>query len=237
MLTGKFADGLGNVKNVPDRIDFDPFPWQSMAVWMLTQMKRWGYVKGDVDYKADRRAGVPAHRRAQAHEASWAMKAPDGDYREVQGHGQGVRPGASPTTTSAASPSGGRAEPDRDEPAALHLKARRLLSLLLLRAVLLSAPGHRRQRLAGRRRRRGDDGRADEYAKLMGKDAGGSEVAPAASRRRRRWARPSSTHLRDPFYDNGPNDKGIGIQLALLARARRGRLLPRRAGRASRSAS
>jgi nitrate/nitrite transport system substrate-binding protein len=22
-----------------------------MAVWMLTQMKRWGYVKGDVNYK------------------------------------------------------------------------------------------------------------------------------------------------------------------------------------------
>ena len=52
VLTGKFADGLGNVKNVPDRADFDPFPWQSMAVWMLTQMKRWGYVKGDINYKA-----------------------------------------------------------------------------------------------------------------------------------------------------------------------------------------
>jgi len=51
VLTGKFADGLGNVKNVPDRADFDPFPWQSMAVWILTQMKRWGYVKGDVNYK------------------------------------------------------------------------------------------------------------------------------------------------------------------------------------------
>ncbi len=51
VLTGKFADGLGNVKNVPDRADFDPFPWQSMAVWMLTQMKRWGYVKGDVNYR------------------------------------------------------------------------------------------------------------------------------------------------------------------------------------------
>lgn len=51
VLTGKFADGLGNVKNVPDRADFDPMPWQSMAVWMLTQMKRWGYVKGDVNYK------------------------------------------------------------------------------------------------------------------------------------------------------------------------------------------
>jgi nitrate/nitrite transport system substrate-binding protein len=51
VLTGKFADGLGNVRNVPDRADFDPIPWQSMAVWMLTQMKRWGYVKGDVQYK------------------------------------------------------------------------------------------------------------------------------------------------------------------------------------------
>ena len=51
VLTGKFADGLGGVKNVPDRADFDPVPWQSMAVWMLTQMKRWGYLKGDVNYK------------------------------------------------------------------------------------------------------------------------------------------------------------------------------------------
>jgi nitrate/nitrite transport system substrate-binding protein len=51
VLTGKFADGLGNVQTVPDRADFDPIPWQSMAVWMLTQMKRWGYVKGDVNYK------------------------------------------------------------------------------------------------------------------------------------------------------------------------------------------
>ena len=51
VLTGKFADGLGNVRNVPNRANFDPVPWQSMAVWMLTQMKRWGYIKGDVDYK------------------------------------------------------------------------------------------------------------------------------------------------------------------------------------------
>jgi len=51
VLTGRYADGLGNVKNDPDRIDFDPFPWHSMAVWILTQMKRWGYVDGDIDYK------------------------------------------------------------------------------------------------------------------------------------------------------------------------------------------
>jgi nitrate/nitrite transport system substrate-binding protein len=51
VLTGKFPDGLGNTLDVPDRIDFDPFPWHSMAVWILTQLKRWGYVSGDLDYK------------------------------------------------------------------------------------------------------------------------------------------------------------------------------------------
>jgi nitrate/nitrite transport system substrate-binding protein len=51
VLTGTYADGLGNVKTDPKRVDFDPFPWQSFAVWMLTQMKRWGQIKGDVDYK------------------------------------------------------------------------------------------------------------------------------------------------------------------------------------------
>ncbi|MCA1777611.1 MAG: nitrate ABC transporter substrate-binding protein, partial [Loktanella sp.] len=51
VLTGTYADGLGEVKQVPDRIDFDPFPWHSMGVWILTQMKRWGYIEGDVDYR------------------------------------------------------------------------------------------------------------------------------------------------------------------------------------------
>jgi nitrate/nitrite transport system substrate-binding protein len=51
VLTGKFADGLGNVRTVPERVDYDPFPWYSMAYWILSQMKRWGYVKGDVRYK------------------------------------------------------------------------------------------------------------------------------------------------------------------------------------------
>jgi nitrate/nitrite transport system substrate-binding protein len=51
ILTGTFADGLGNVKTDANRVDFDPFPWQSFAVWIMTQMKRWGQIKGDVDYK------------------------------------------------------------------------------------------------------------------------------------------------------------------------------------------
>ena len=50
VLTGNFADGLGNVQKVPNRIDFDPFPWHSFAVWIMTQMKRWGQLKGGVDY-------------------------------------------------------------------------------------------------------------------------------------------------------------------------------------------
>ncbi|MDQ8731808.1 CmpA/NrtA family ABC transporter substrate-binding protein [Bradyrhizobium sp. LHD-71] len=50
ILTGTFADGLGSVKTDAKRIDFDPFPWESFAVWIMTQMKRWGQIKGDVDY-------------------------------------------------------------------------------------------------------------------------------------------------------------------------------------------
>ena len=50
VLTGTYADGLGNVRKEPNRIDFDPFPYHSFAVWILTQMKRWGQLKGNVDY-------------------------------------------------------------------------------------------------------------------------------------------------------------------------------------------
>ncbi|MCC6888301.1 MAG: ABC transporter substrate-binding protein [Hyphomicrobiales bacterium] len=52
ILTGTFADGLGKVQRVPNRVDFDPFPWESFAIWIMTQMKRWGQIKGDVDYAA-----------------------------------------------------------------------------------------------------------------------------------------------------------------------------------------
>ena len=51
VLTGEFDDGLGNHRSVPNRIDFRPFPYHSMSVWMLVQMKRWGFVKGEVSYK------------------------------------------------------------------------------------------------------------------------------------------------------------------------------------------
>ncbi len=52
ILTGTFADGLGTVKRDANRIQFDPFPYEAFAVWILTQMKRWGQIKGDVNYAA-----------------------------------------------------------------------------------------------------------------------------------------------------------------------------------------
>jgi nitrate/nitrite transport system permease protein len=51
-----------------------------------------------------------------------------------------------------------------------------------------------------------------EYAKLMGKNAGSGKTTgfPTLAQ----MGETVRKHLSDPFYDNGPNDKGIGIQLA-----------------------
>ena len=67
-----------------------------------------------------------------------------------------------------------------------------------------------------------------EYAKLVGNAAatGQKSALPGAGRSRAQ----AVGHLADPFYDKGPNDKGIGIQLALFDRARRYRLPARGAG-------
>jgi nitrate/nitrite transport system substrate-binding protein len=83
VLTGRFADGLGNVRNVPDRADFDPVPWDSMAVWILSQMKRWGYVKGDVDYKgiAER---VLLLTNAKKYMKELGQPVPEGAYRKYK---------------------------------------------------------------------------------------------------------------------------------------------------------
>lgn len=80
VLTGVYADGLGNIKKVPDRIDFDPFPWHSMAVWILTQMKRWGYIKGDVNYRAIAEE-VYLATNARKVMTEMGLKAPDTTYK------------------------------------------------------------------------------------------------------------------------------------------------------------
>ena len=92
VLTGTYADGLGGVKNDAKRVDFDPFPWQSFAVWMLTQMKRWGQIKGDVDYKAVAEQVYLATDTSQADEGDGADAADD-VVQVVLGDGQDVRSG------------------------------------------------------------------------------------------------------------------------------------------------
>ena len=92
ILTGTFADGLGNVKRDPNRIDFDPFPWESFAVWILTQMKRWGQIKGDVDYQAVAKQVYPRDRHRQADEGGRADAA-DHHVEDLRGDGQDLRSG------------------------------------------------------------------------------------------------------------------------------------------------
>ncbi len=91
VLTGRFADGLGNVVNAPNRIDFDPFPWQSMAVWILTQMKRWGYVKADVQYK-DIAEKVFLVSDARKYMKDAGAAPPDAAYRKISVMGKEFDP-------------------------------------------------------------------------------------------------------------------------------------------------
>src|SRR6266849_2694306 len=50
----------------------------------------------------------------------------------------------------------------------------------------------------------------DEYAKLLGKGAKKSEGFPTPAQ----IGETIVKNLSEPFYDRGPNDKGVGIQLA-----------------------
>jgi nitrate/nitrite transport system permease protein len=86
-----------------------------------------------------------------------------------------------------------------------------ILSLLVLGFLigvwhLATAP----QRSAGETSPGASTGADAEYAKLMGK----TEARPASGFPRPvEVAQAFAHHLRHPFYDNGPNDKGIGIQI------------------------
>lgn len=70
-----------------------------------------------------------------------------------------------------------------------------------------------------------------EYLKMMGKDpgvvaGGGGGAKQSGFPPPAEFARTAWKHLSNPFYDNGPNDKGIAIQLAhSLARVGLGFLL------------
>ena len=50
VLLGRYADGLGKVVTVEDRIGFHAFPYELTAVWLLTQLRRWSMIPADVNY-------------------------------------------------------------------------------------------------------------------------------------------------------------------------------------------
>ncbi|MCC6780430.1 MAG: ABC transporter substrate-binding protein [Hyphomicrobiales bacterium] len=51
VLTGRYADGLGAIKSADNRVDYQPFPHYSAAVWLMVQLRRWNILKEDIDYK------------------------------------------------------------------------------------------------------------------------------------------------------------------------------------------
>lgn len=50
VLLGRFADGLGGIVTVEDRIGFKALPYQSTAIWLLTQLRRWNFIPTDLNY-------------------------------------------------------------------------------------------------------------------------------------------------------------------------------------------
>jgi nitrate/nitrite transport system substrate-binding protein len=83
VITGRYADGLGNIKTVPQRVDFQPFPHYSTAVWLLTQMRRWNMIKEDIDYKALAKEVMLATDAKRLMEERGAKVGPVGFRKEV----------------------------------------------------------------------------------------------------------------------------------------------------------
>src|SRR5215813_3007501 len=99
----------------------------------------------------------------------------------------------------------------------IHFWGAPLLSLVILLAFL--AIWH-----AATRQEAGAQVVDAEYAKLVGAEAATGKKSAFPTPRevgRKIWG-----HITDPFYDKGPNDKGIGVQLAWsIARVLAGFLL------------
>ena len=83
ILTGTYADGLGGVKKDPNRIDFDPFPWNQFAIWIMSQMKRWGQLKGDVDYAKVASDVYPRHRHGATMMKEMGLTPPDPSKKTI----------------------------------------------------------------------------------------------------------------------------------------------------------
>jgi nitrate/nitrite transport system substrate-binding protein len=85
VLTGKFENGLGQKLDVPDRIDFNPYPWQSFANWIQSQLVRWDLGKAASmiqagDFNANS-AAIFLTSEAQKLERSMGLNPPSEQFR------------------------------------------------------------------------------------------------------------------------------------------------------------
>ena len=39
------------MRDVPDFIDFDPYPWKSFSYWITTQLVRWNLTSGNLEHE------------------------------------------------------------------------------------------------------------------------------------------------------------------------------------------
>ena len=85
VLTGKFENGLGDTLDVPERIDFKPYPWQSFSNWIQSQLVRWdlggaaaAIKAGDFDTNS---ASIFLTSEAQALETSMGLNPPTEQFR------------------------------------------------------------------------------------------------------------------------------------------------------------
>ena len=128
-LTGTYADGLGAVKREPARVSFEPFPYQSMALWIMTQMKRWGQVQGRPAAGATWRSRSISRPTPAPRCGTLGLTPPASAYKPHTIMGKTFDPPI-PTATLASFPSYG---------GLMALRLRSMLLLLLILAVFLGA--------------------------------------------------------------------------------------------------
>ena len=90
VITGRYADGLGNIKTADDRVDYQPFPHYAAAVWLMTQLRRWNMLKEDIDYKKLAQQVMLATDAVENH-ARHGRNAAASWLRQRSHSGQGVR--------------------------------------------------------------------------------------------------------------------------------------------------
>ncbi len=211
-LTGTFADGLGNIVRVPDRAGFDAFPWESFGVWMTDADAALGTAQG--------RGGLC--RQVARHDVCWRPIA-----ARVMRERRARRPPGASTKTFVVmgkpfdpAKAGEYLASFRDQAgdvARCALRGRRSSSFAILTIVLLAVWQFA---VSGAGHDRAGDGSGIRQADGLVGDGGDSRPCRVRSAVISRSFSRNVVLTRSTIH--GPNDKGLGIAAAVLARPGRG---------------